>query len=302
MVADIGAVRQKVASQLVGRVRELDLLLAAVSAGCDVVLEGPPGTSKTTMLKAITREWNIPLVFVEGNGELTASKLIGHHDPVRVLKEDYSVDNFVDGPLVQAMRAGGFLYIEELNRAPDETLNSLLAAIADREIVIPRVGVVDAAPTFRVIASMNPYDNVGTTRLSTSIHDRLCRLAVGYQDGEAELEIVAMRSVVDWGSPLEQRIAKDAVAVTRATREHPDVSSRSSVRGAIDVVRVARKLFGLHQMQDASDGQYATVFFGAVIVALSGRIHLADAADRTPESVLAEICDEVVGARSSKPG
>ena len=41
-----------------------------------------------------------------------------------------------------------------------------------------------AEPTFRVIASMNPYDNVGTTRLSTSVHDRLCRLAVSYQDAE----------------------------------------------------------------------------------------------------------------------
>jgi MoxR-like ATPase len=29
---------------------------------------------------------------------------------------------------------------------------------------------------------MNPYDNIGTSRLSTSVHDRLNRLAIGYQD------------------------------------------------------------------------------------------------------------------------
>ena len=45
-----------------------------------------------------------------------------------------------------------------------------------------------------MIASMNPYDNVGTTRLSTSVHDRLCRLAVSYQDAEAERGIVALRA------------------------------------------------------------------------------------------------------------
>ena len=66
------------------RERELTLVLAAVAAGRDLLLEGPPGTSKTTLLKAITAEWGIPLVFVEGNADLTPSKLVGHHNPARV--------------------------------------------------------------------------------------------------------------------------------------------------------------------------------------------------------------------------
>src|SRR6202042_2099063 len=121
------------------------------------------------------------------------AKIVGHHNPARVLREDYSADNFVDGPLVEAMREGGFLYIEEFNRAPEDTLNTLLTAMAERRIAIPRVGAVTALPTFRVVASMNPYDNVGTTRLSTSVHDRMCRLSVTYQDAEAERGIVALR-------------------------------------------------------------------------------------------------------------
>ena len=47
------------------------LVLAAVAAGRDIILEGPPGTSKSTLLRAITAEWGIPLVFVEGNADLT---------------------------------------------------------------------------------------------------------------------------------------------------------------------------------------------------------------------------------------
>src|SRR5438067_12080382 len=72
---------ERVAAHLVGRERELTLVLAAVAAGRDIVLEGPPGTSKSTLLRAITAEWGIPLVFVEGNADLTPSKLIGHHNP-----------------------------------------------------------------------------------------------------------------------------------------------------------------------------------------------------------------------------
>ena len=71
-------------------------------------------------------------MFVEGNAELTPARLVGHHNPARVLREDYSAENFVPGPLVEAMREGGFLYIEEFNRAPEDTLNTLLTAMAER--------------------------------------------------------------------------------------------------------------------------------------------------------------------------
>src|SRR5438094_320897 len=83
-------------------------------------VKGRRGTSQSTLLRAITAEWGIPLLFVEGNADLTPSRLVGHHNPARVLREDYSADNFVPGPLVQAMRTGGFLYVEEFNRAPED--------------------------------------------------------------------------------------------------------------------------------------------------------------------------------------
>lgn len=46
--------REAMARGVLGRRRELDLILAAVSAGRDVLLEGPPGTSKSTILRGIT--------------------------------------------------------------------------------------------------------------------------------------------------------------------------------------------------------------------------------------------------------
>ena len=82
--------RDRISARVVGRQRELTLVLAAVAAGRDILLEGPPGTSKTTLLKAITAEWDIPLVFVEGNADLTPAKLVGYHNPARVLREDYT--------------------------------------------------------------------------------------------------------------------------------------------------------------------------------------------------------------------
>jgi MoxR-like ATPase len=287
------ATRERIAARIVGRERELELVLAAVTAGRDLLLEGPPGTSKTTLLTAITGEWGIRLVFVEGNAELTPARLIGHHNPARVLREDYSADNFVPGPLVEAMRDGAFLYIEEFNRTPEDTLNTLLTAIADRSLAVPRVGTIEAVPTFRVVASMNPFDTIGTTRLSTSIHDRFCRLALDYQDEPAERAITALRTLAD------ARLIADAVAVTRATRVHRDVRQGASVRGAIDVVLVARELFGLR-----GDDGYRETLLDAMIVGLSGRITLDEAAETTPEAVLRQIWEDrfTLEPASAAPG
>jgi MoxR-like ATPase len=300
----------RVAARLVGRERELTLTLAAVAAGRDIILEGPPGTSKSTLLRAITAEWGIPLVFVEGNADLTPAKLIGHHNPARVLREDYSEDNFVDGPLLEAMREGGFLYIEEFNRAPEDTLNTLLTAMAERQVAVPRAGTVTARPTFRVIASMNPYDNVGTTRLSTSVHDRLCRLAITYQDAESERGIVALRAPLpDLDPQLYTRLVADAVAVTRATREHPDVRQGSSVRGAIDTTLIAGQLLDLRgitpfQHGSMEDESYPEVVFDAMVVALSGRIFLDETVELPPEAVLRQIWEDhfILNPAAAAPG
>jgi MoxR-like ATPase len=303
--ATLAAAYQRVAAHLVGRERELTLTLAAVAAGRDLILEGPPGTSKSTLLRAITAEWGIPLFFVEGNADLTPAKLVGHHNPARVLREDYSPDNFVDGPLLEAMRAGGFLYIEEFNRAPEDTLNTLLTAMAEREIAVPTAGLVRAAPTFRVVASMNPYDNVGTTRLSTSVHDRICRLAIGYQDATAERGIVALRAPLPrMAAALYDRLVSDAVAVTRATREHPDIRQGSSVRGAIDLTLIAGQLLDLRGLVDGADESYPELVYDAMVVALSGRIFLDETVDLTPEAVLRQIWEDqfILTPAAAAPG
>ncbi|ROS32148.1 AAA family ATPase [Amycolatopsis thermoflava] len=273
------AARDTIAQAVVGRERELALVLAAVAAGRDILLEGPPGTSKSTVLRAISQHWGVPFVLVEGNAELTPARLVGHHNPARVLTEDYSPDNFVPGPLVQAMTTGGFLYIEELNRAPEDTLNVLLGAMAERAVTIPRVGTMRAEATFRVLASMNPFDNVGTARISDSVYDRWNRLVVGYQDEAEERDIVARRTGND-----DERLTADGVALTRATRAHPELRRGSSVRGAIDLVAIAMELRRI-----TADATHEQIVLDAALLALSARIGVDETSETTPEQVISEI-------------
>jgi MoxR-like ATPase len=195
--------------------------------------------------------------------------------------------------------------------------------MAERQIAVPTAGTVVAAPTFRVVASMNPYDNVGTTRLSTSVHDRICRLAIGYQDAAGERGIVTLRAPLPKLAPeLYERLVSDAVAVTRATREHEDIRQGSSVRGAIDLTLVAGQLFGLRGSSGAADASggpalggepglaseaaqsYPEVVYDAMMVALSGRIFLDETVDLTPEAVLRQIWEDqfILAPAAADPG
>jgi MoxR-like ATPase len=303
----LAGLRDAVAKAVVGREREQRLVIAALAAGRDLLLEGPPGTSKTTLLRSITQAFGVPLVFVEGNDDLTTAKLVGHHDPSLVLSQGFSEHTFVEGPLVRAMRTGGFLYVEEVNRAPEDTLNALLTAIAEREITVPRMGVVHALPGFRVVASMNPFDNVGTSRISTSVYDRLCRITLGYQSSAEEASIVSRRTSV-----ADQRIIDDAVALTRLTRMHPLIRQGSSVRGAIDLALVAEQLFsmnptgssGVVAASDADDVRYGETMRDALHVALSGRIRLDEMSGTTPEAVLDDLWNQhfVLSRHVAAPG
>ncbi|HZU71831.1 MAG TPA: MoxR family ATPase [Acidimicrobiales bacterium] len=278
---------------VVGRRREIEVVAAALAAGRHVLLEGPPGTGKSTLLRAIATAAGVGFEFVEGNAELTPARLVGHHDPSRVMAEGYSDAIFVDGPLAVAMKAGSLLYIEEINRVPEETLNLLITVMSEGELHVPRLGRLVASEGFRMVAAMNPFDAVGTARISSAIYDRTCRILMGYQGADEEVEIVA-RAVGDADPAWVRRV----VEVVRATRTHPDIRIGSSVRGAVDTVLVAGSLATLR----GTGPDDAEVGLDAALAALSGRVRLHEGSARTSEEVITELWNRVFGAGAEAGG
>ncbi len=265
----------------VGRRHETRLILAALLSGRHVILEGPPGTSKSTVLQSIVKEMRVPFIQVTGNQDLTAAKLIGHFDLAQAPAKRYKPEHFQYGPLTWAMREGAILYVEEFNRLPDDTASIFVPATAEHTLAVPRLGVVVAKPEFRVVAAMNPLDDTGTLRVGRTLRDRFCSIYLDYQGRDEEIEIVKRRS---GGLPFG--LVQTAVELTRRTRTYPDVRQGASVRGAIDLVMIARQLL---DTPSGSEDERAALVFSAALMALRGKIWLAETASRTPEEVIGEI-------------
>jgi MoxR-like ATPase/Mg-chelatase subunit ChlD len=277
-----GALPAALADEVIGRRSELHLLLRAVELRRPVLILGPPGVSKTTMLRALARHLSHDsdaFGWLTGDEQLSAQALVGTFDPSLVLRGGYRPEHFNAGPLVRAMRAGGVLYIEEVNRAPSGALNVLLTALSEGYVEVPRLESVHAEPGFLVVAAANPHDDAGTTRLSRGLMDRFLVLEVGYQPRDEEIQIV--RRHTNHRADAD-RLVRFAVDLVRRTRDHPELRQGASVRAAIDLVSVLAWRPGPVR---GDAGMLRT----AVCATMVGRIRLRATTTRTPCDIVMEL-------------
>ena len=120
-----------------------------------------------------------------------------------------------------------------------------------------------------------------------ALYDRTCRISVGYQDAEHERQIVQLAA-----SRAKQALVTEAVDLARATREHPDLRSGASVRGAIDYARLVPELAEIRAVP-ADDWQAG---LDAALTTLSGRVRRHESCQRSANQVIGEIFRRVRAA------
>ncbi|MFO0753030.1 MAG: MoxR family ATPase, partial [Thermodesulfovibrionales bacterium] len=198
-------------------------------------------------------------------------------NPAKVMADTYQPEYFEKGPLTKAMEEGGILYIEEFNRMPSDVSNVLITPMEEGEIYMPRYGTVRAVPPFTVIAAQNPYDDVGTVRVSRAFMDRINLIKMDYQSEGEEEEIVRLRTGFK-----DAGVISLAVKVVRKTREHPDIKLGASVRAAIDLVDIFASLQKLADQPDAN-------FLAAARMSMANRIWLNEITGRSPFEIVEDI-------------
>ncbi|HDM92177.1 MAG TPA: MoxR family ATPase, partial [Candidatus Korarchaeota archaeon] len=260
LVAEVEEVREKY--QVVGRREELRRILAAARAGRHILLEGPVGVGKTFLAKVVASHLGREFVRVDGDERLTESKLIGYWDPPIVLSKGYVREAFIEGPLTKAALSGSILFINELNRLPESAQNALLPVMDEGLIIVPHLGELRAKPGFLIIATQNPEESVGVTRLSEALRDRFVLIKLDYQSEEEEREIVRLRSGVN-----DPEVVSTAVRIVRETRVAPSIRRGASVRSAIDLASVVSQM-----SSSPSEDDWVT----AAVMVLSTRVELRE--------------------------
>jgi len=268
--------------KIIGREEELAKALAAVSSNKHILFEGTVGVGKTVIAMALANHFSRKFHRVDGDERYTEHKLTGWFDPALVIAKGYSRETFISGPLTQAMKEGSFLFINELNRMPEGTQNVLLPAMDEKQIIVPKIGTIKAKPGFLIIATQNPEEFVGTSRLSEALEDRFVWIRLDYQSEIDEQKIVQKET----GCKNEDIIAL-AVKITRKTREDSDIRHGASVRGAMDITELIQHLSGSLTLD-------LNVWTNAAIMALATKIDLQDQTTQKLENVVKRIVTSVL--------
>lgn len=266
--------------RIVGRLEEIAECLAADRADRHLLIEGPVGVGKTTLATAISKHLGRLFFRVDGDERYTSSKLVGWFDPPVVLKRGYVRDAFVPGPLTEAMEAGGILFINEINRMPEATQNTLLPVMDEGILHIPKLGTINATNGFRIIATQNPQASIGVTPLGEALRDRYVWLELDFHTEPEEQEIVRLNTGIE-----DEMVIKTAVAITRSTRDYADIRRGASVRGAIDIASLYQEL----PQKDHAKWEQAAV------MSLVPKVELHDNVQKTAEEVIRALVKAVLG-------
>lgn len=235
---------------VVGLAPIIDQLLMALIAGGHVLLEGVPGTAKTTLCRAFSTALGIEFERVQFTPDLLPSDVTG----TQVL--DRQTSDFVlrKGPVFCQL-----LLADELNRAPARTQSSLLEAMQEGQVTIEGKTLPLPQP-FMVLATQNPIEQEGVYRLPEAQLDRfLFRVQVGYPQRDQEIdmlelhsrpphsltalsnteEILAVRNQLDevFSTP---ELKGYIVDLARQSRTHPDLILGASPRAAINLMKAGQ--------------------------------------------------------------
>lgn len=163
-------------------------IMAAVVLRKPVLLKGPTGAGKTRLAESVSAAFGQPMQSINSSVDLDAEALLGFKTLIQ--RDGQSHIEFVEGPVVTAMKKGHLLYIDEINMAKAETLPILHSALDHRRMMTnPFTGeVIEAHPDFGVIAAINE-GYIGTSPMNEALKNRFISYPIPYLAGKQLSEL-----------------------------------------------------------------------------------------------------------------
>jgi MoxR-like ATPase len=267
--------------KIIGRKEELRKIILAHAVGKNILLEGNVGVGKTTLAKAIAEYYGSSdsnFYRVDCSEELLPHNLVGYFEPPLVIAKGYIEDSYKYGPLALAMMNGGCLFINEINRMPESTQNSLLTSLDEGILEIPKLKTIQAHNNFFVVATQNPAAHVGVTVLGEALKDRFIWINLDYQSPDEEILIIKQEASLNSGNA--NKIATISQNIIQVTRDSTSIRRGSSIRGAIDLATLLNQYDN-----DKSNKNWVE----AAVMALHNKIELEDGLTQSKKEVITNL-------------
>jgi MoxR-like ATPase len=309
----ITAVRERVASVVVGQDIVVERLLIALFTGGHLLLQGVPGLAKTLLVSVLSKSIDLEFARIQFTIDLLPSDILGSE----VLDQRTSDFRVKKGPVFTNL-----LLADEINRAAPKVQGALLEAMQERKVTIGNQTFPLPAP-FLVIATQNPVEQAGTFELPEAQLDRFMLVhRLDYPAADEEREILKRNAALgvrrqDRGAVVQtefdvldkkpvggsdelvaameavhqvhvsETFVEHVVEIVNRTRKHPGIELGCSPRAGISLIKASRARALIHgRYYVVPDDLFALaedvmlhrmrLKYEAVADGLTGRIVLAD--------------------------
>ena len=165
-----------------------EIIDSAFEKGLFVIIIGPKGTGKTTLVREYAIRKSKNLQSINFSLRTRESHLVGSKSLT-----DGNI-GFDEGILVKSMKEGNILYLDEINAAEADVLLRLDEALDDRRQLILKESsgeIIKAKDSWFVISTINPLTHVGTKELPPQILSRFpVRVRLDYPPEDIEYQII----------------------------------------------------------------------------------------------------------------
>ena len=292
----------EVSKVVVGKDDIKELLLVALLSKGHVLIEGTPGTAKTTTARTFANTIGGEFKRVQGTPDMLPSDILGFF----LYRTDGS-STLIPGPIF-----ANVLLADELNRTTPRTQAALLEAMQECQVTIERETHPLEQP-FIVIGSQIPFGGPGTSPLSDVQKDRfMFRIWSGILNREEEdlvlknIDAISEPDISAVTTPQEiirfqQEVKKVFVAdsirhyileIIDRLRNHHDIQVGPSTRAGIALLTASRSLAFIHAREFVIPDDVKKL----IIPALSHRLQMtaeAEMEDVSPESIIKEVSSVV---------
>lgn len=248
---------QQLETVIFGQSQVIDLLLISLLSEGHVLLEGLPGTAKTTLVKCLAQLLQLNFNRIQLTPDMLPAEITG----TSVYDLNTRNFSFKQGPIFTDL-----LLADEINRTPPKTQSALLEAMEEHQVTSDGQKN-ELSPLFTVIATLNPIELEGTFPLPEAQLDRfMMKISISYPAEGAEKQmlsefskgvgnrylyqrnlspVASREDIIECRNLLGDITVEDSILdyilqIIQDTRQNPNIELGCSPRSALSLMAASR--------------------------------------------------------------